>query len=39
MNEFNFKKQEVRIFNWVANRFEKFALYANRFLKENNYVN
>ena len=30
--------KEKSIFNWVANRFQKFASYASKFLKENNYV-
>lgn len=32
------KGKEVEIFNWVANRFQKFAPYAGKFLKDNNYI-
>ena len=39
MEGFNFSKgKEVQICNWVANRFTKFATYAGKFLKDNNYV-
>jgi len=33
-----FGSKEREIFNWVANRFQKFAPYAGVFLKENNYI-
>ena len=40
MNGFDLTKggQEVTVFNWVSNRFKKFAPYASQFLKNNNYV-
>jgi hypothetical protein len=38
MTGFNLPKQERSVFNWVANRFQKFAPYAGKFLQENNYV-
>jgi len=37
MTGFNFSNERP-IFNWVANRFQKFAPYAGKFLKENNYI-
>ena len=37
MTGFNFSN-ERQIFNWVANRFQKFAPYAGKFLKDNNYI-
>ncbi len=37
MEGFNFSNDRA-IFNWVANRFGKFAPYAGKFLKENNYI-
>jgi len=37
MTGFDFSKERT-IFNWVANRFQKFAPYAGRFLQENNYT-
>ncbi len=37
MTGFNFSN-ERQIFNWVANRFQKFATYAGKFLKDNNYI-
>lgn len=38
MEEFSFSKKESQIYNWVANRFGKFATYARNFLKDNNYA-
>ena len=39
MEGFIFKKgKEAEICNWVADRFQKFAPYAGRFLKDNNYI-
>ena len=39
MEGFSFKKgKEAEICNWVADRFRKFAPYASKFLKDNNYV-
>lgn len=39
MTDFNFSTGKERtIFNWVANRFQKFAPYAGKFLKDNNYI-
>lgn len=36
MKGFDFSNEKT-IFNWVANRFQQFAPYAGKFLKENNY--
>lgn len=35
MNKFS---NEKIMFNWVANRFQKFAPFAGKFLRENNYI-
>ena len=39
MKGFAFTKQRERtVFNWVANRFQKFAADTGEYLKENNYL-